>query len=69
MCSQKNVDSCSLPMSTCAIRVFSSALEGEGIVKAMRVPDGKRISNSRLKPKGDISGAPSDDEGVCQHTL
>lgn len=23
----------------------------------MRVPDGKRISNARLKPKGDISGA------------
>lgn len=38
-------------------RVFSSALEGGGIVKAMRVPDGKRISNSRIKPKGDISGA------------
>ena len=38
-------------------RVFSSALEAGGIVKAMRVPDGKRISNARLKPKGDISGA------------
>ncbi|CAL8467107.1 g6643 [Coccomyxa elongata] len=37
-------------------RVFSSALEAGGIVKAMRVPDGKRISNARLKPKGDISG-------------
>lgn len=25
-------------------------------MKAMRLPDGQRISNSRLKPKGDISG-------------
>ena len=37
-------------------RVFAAALEGGGIVKAMRVPDGQRVSNSRLKPKGDISG-------------
>ena len=25
----------------------------------MRLPDGKRISNARLKPKGDISGEAS----------
>jgi hypothetical protein len=32
-------------------------LEGNGIVKALRIPDGQRISNSRIKPKGDISGS------------
>lgn len=25
-------------------------------MKAVRIPDGQRISNSRVKPKGDISG-------------
>lgn len=39
-----------------AYRVFSSALEANGIVKALRIPDGQRISNARVKPKGDISG-------------
>ena len=37
-------------------RVFSNAIAAGGIVKAMRVPDGQRISNARLKaPKGDIA--------------
>ena len=27
------------------------------MVKAMRVPDGQRLSNARLKPKGDVAGA------------
>lgn len=26
-----------------------------GIVKGIRVPDGQKVSNSRVKPKGDIS--------------
>jgi aspartyl-tRNA synthetase len=26
-----------------------------GIVKGIRVPDGQKISNSRIKPKGDIA--------------
>jgi aspartyl-tRNA synthetase len=30
-------------------------LEGGGTIKAMRVPRGDRISNSRIKPKGDIA--------------
>jgi hypothetical protein len=35
--------------------VFEAALSSGGVVKAIRVPDGKRISNSRLKaPKGDV---------------
>lgn len=36
-------------------RVFAGAVADGGIVKAIVVPDGKRISNSRVKPKGDIS--------------
>lgn len=39
----------------CGFRVFSSAVEEGGTVRAIRVPDGKRISNSRIKPKGDLS--------------
>lgn len=39
-----------------SFRVFSSALEQQGgCVKAIRVPGGDRISNARVKPKGDIS--------------
>ncbi|KAF8072660.1 aspS [Scenedesmus sp. PABB004] len=40
----------------CAFRVFAAALAEEGgTVKALRVPDGGRVSNSRLKPpKGDV---------------
>ena len=37
--------------------MFSDALAAGGIVKAIRVPDGQRISNARVKPKGDIAGA------------
>ena len=39
--------------------MFSDALAAGGIVKAIRVPDGQRISNARVKPKGDIAGAAS----------
>ena len=41
-----------------------------GIVKAIRVPEGQRISNSRLKPKGDVSGkacSPSSEGGWALH--
>jgi aspartyl-tRNA synthetase len=42
-------------LSGCGFRVFESALSSGGVVKAIRVPEGKRISNSRLKaPKGDV---------------
>jgi hypothetical protein len=37
-------------------RVFTAALDKGGIIKALRIPDGKRISNARVKPKGDIAG-------------
>ena len=36
-------------------RVFAGAVEAGGTVRAIRVPDGKRISNSRIKPKGDVA--------------
>ena len=36
-------------------KLFSTALESnDGVVKAVAVPDGSKISNSRLKPKGDV---------------
>jgi aspartyl-tRNA synthetase len=36
-------------------KLFATALESnEGVVKAVAVPDGSKISNSRLKPKGDV---------------
>ncbi len=30
-------------------------MEEGGTVRAIRVPDGKRLSNSRIKPKGDVA--------------
>ncbi|KAK3277205.1 hypothetical protein CYMTET_14779, partial [Cymbomonas tetramitiformis] len=36
--------------------VFKGAVADGGGVKALRVPDGKRVSNSRVKPKGDVFG-------------
>jgi aspartyl-tRNA synthetase len=39
----------------CSFRVFAGALADGGCVKAIRVPQGSRVSNSRLKPpKGDV---------------
>ena len=35
-------------------KLFSGALEAGGTVKAIAVPEGNRLSNSRLKPKGDV---------------
>ena len=36
--------------------MFASALDAGGTVKALRVPNGGRLSNSRLKPpKGDVA--------------
>lgn len=47
-----DVSSC---VAGCGFRVFAGALSAGGCVKAIRVPEGKRISNSRLKaPKGDV---------------
>jgi aspartyl-tRNA synthetase len=39
----------------CSFRVFAGALADGGCVKAIRLPQGSRVSNSRLKPpKGDV---------------
>ena len=35
-------------------KLFSGAIESGGRVKAIAVPEGARLSNSRLKPKGDV---------------
>jgi aspartyl-tRNA synthetase len=42
-------------LTGCGFRVFSAALASGGIVKAVRVPDGARLSNARLKPGGDVA--------------
>lgn len=39
----------------CGFRVFAGALAAGGIVKAVRVPEGARLSNARLKPGGDVA--------------
>jgi hypothetical protein len=49
----------SLKKNCCGVsllcRVFAGAVADGGIVKGIRVPDGQKISNSRIKPKGDIA--------------
>ena len=42
-------------LSKCECKIFTGAVEGGGTVKGLVVPDGKRVSNSRLKPKGDVA--------------
>ncbi|KAK9824897.1 hypothetical protein WJX74_004037 [Apatococcus lobatus] len=42
-----------------SFRVFAGAIAEGGIVKALRLPTGSRISNSRVKPKGDVAGVAS----------
>lgn len=42
-------------LAGCGFRVFAGALAAGGIVKAVRVPDGARVSNVRLKPGGDVA--------------
>ena len=40
-------------------RIFADAAEDpDACVKVLCVPDGKRLSNARLKPKGDVFGEP-----------
>jgi hypothetical protein len=34
-----------------ACRVFAGAVADGGVVKAIRLPEGARVSNSRIKPK------------------
>ena len=51
------------------LRVFAGALAEGGIVKALRLPNGARISNSRVKPKGDVSGKNSTPESGVDRQL
>ena len=51
-----------LPLATvteavrgCGFRVFAGVVEGGGSVKALRVPNGARLSNARVKPGGDVA--------------
>lgn len=44
-------------------RVFAGVIADGGIVKALRLPNGSRISNSRVKPKGDIAGEQLEHKG------
>lgn len=38
-------------VADCGFAIFSGAVAAGGVVKAIRVPEGKRVSNARLKPK------------------
>ena len=40
-------------------RLFESGTAAGGIVKALRIPNGKAISNARIKTKGDVASRPS----------
>lgn len=45
-------------LSDCAVeicRLFEGAIAAGGIVKALRIPNGKAISNARIKTKGDVA--------------
>ena len=38
----------------CGFKVFADCVASGGIVKALKIPNGSRLSNSRLKNKGDV---------------
>ncbi len=52
--------------AVCARRLFESALSAGGIVKVLRIPNGKAISNARIKTKGDVA---SKALGKWQHVI
>ncbi len=41
--------------AVCPCRLFESALSAGGMVKVLRIPNGKAISNARIKTKGDVA--------------
>lgn len=41
--------------AVCPCRLFENALSAGGIVKVLRIPNGKAISNARIKTKGDVA--------------
>lgn len=44
----------------CNFRLFQEALSAGGVVKVLRVPNGKAISNARIKTKGDVANEAAD---------
>ena len=46
-----------LQVADSGFRLFTDAVAAGGVVKAIAVPDGGRIANSALKPKGDVHEA------------
>ena len=54
-------------VSSCVVRcrLWQGILEQGGIVKLIRVPAGQRLSNARLKSKGDIASKMSVLLGLC----
>ncbi|KAL3133042.1 hypothetical protein ABBQ38_006948 [Trebouxia sp. C0009 RCD-2024] len=42
------------------VRLFEGAIAAGGIVKALRIPNGKAISNARIKTKGDVANEASE---------
>lgn len=38
----------------CGFRVFADAVKGGGVVKCIAVPEGARVKNTAVKPKGDV---------------
>lgn len=41
--------------AVCPCRLFESAMSAGGIVKLLRIPNGKAISNARIKTKGGVA--------------
>lgn len=39
----------------CGFKVLAEAVQGGATVRALRVHDGQRLSNARIKPKGDVA--------------
>jgi len=51
--------------AVCPCRLFESALSAGGIVKLLRIPNGKAISNARIKTKGDVASKALGKMAVC----
>jgi hypothetical protein len=43
-----------MQVADCGFRLFTEAIAAGGVVKAIAVPNGSRITNSALKAKGDV---------------
>ena len=50
-------------------RLFEGAIAAGGIVKAIRIPNGKAISNARIKTKGDVASEALAASSLVGHRL